>query len=114
MAHCGKNLVPCPSELKRSCKTDSRTTAGHKNIRHDTQDSKGTKAQLLDSRLSLAIVLTKPGLKVPSPTWERRAALLADHAPLVQSPVNHHYRRVIKLGSLGFGMAGSRRFQRPP
>src|SRR4051794_28825518 len=41
MAHCRKNLVVSPSELKRSCKTDSRTTAGHKNCRHDTTVAKG-------------------------------------------------------------------------
>jgi len=28
--------------------------------------------------------------------------------------VNHHYRSGIKLASLGFGMEGSRRLQRPP
>ena len=28
--------------------------------------------------------------------------------------LNYHYRSVNKLASLGFGMAGSRRFQRPP
>jgi hypothetical protein len=28
--------------------------------------------------------------------------------------LNHHYRSVIKLASLGFKMAGSRRFERPP
>jgi len=47
MAHCGKNLVPCPSELKCGCKTDSRTTAGHKNSRHDTKVAKGTKGPAL-------------------------------------------------------------------
>jgi hypothetical protein len=31
-----------------------------------------------------------------------------------RAPLNHHYRSAIKLALLGFGMAGSRRFQRPP
>jgi hypothetical protein len=35
------------------------------------------------------------------------------HRPHIR-PDNHHYRSVIKLVSLGLGMAGSRRFERPP
>jgi hypothetical protein len=60
MPHCGKNLVPRPGKLKRSCKTDSRATAGHNNSAHDSKVAQRDELSAQDVRFtSLTVAISE-------------------------------------------------------